>query len=397
MLFTWLRNFGGRKARVMAGRQGPSPARRARFRPHLEGLEERLVLNNTDISIVGQSNLNPVQVGKTLTYTFTITNNGPQDNNGGATFTDTLPSTVTITSATIQSSYATQADVHLSGNTITINLHYLGSTTGGGVPDIVTIKVTPNATGELDNTASVDVGPGNTDPNPGNNQVTVTNLVTSGPVTANQAWVAQAYRDLLFREADMGGLNFYSSQLDNGASRFQVALALQASSEYRTALIQQDYLNLLQRNVDPQGLNFYLNFMAAGGTSDQVFASIVGSPEYYQTRAGQDPNGWFAAAYSDILQRSPDANGQRFFSLQLVKGATHAQVALQMLVSSEGAQIEIQSDYQQFLGRAADPNGLDFYTKAITSNPSASAAGFTTEDVIAAILASPEYAAKLSF
>src|SRR5262249_59513060 len=93
--------------------------------------------------------------------------------------------------------------------------------------------------------------------------------------------------DVLHREADPGGLAFFSSALDNGqANRSMVALAIQSSPEYQTNEVQSLYQLLLHRPADPTGLATFTSFLAVGGTLEQAEAIVAGSSEYLQTRAG---------------------------------------------------------------------------------------------------------------
>jgi len=98
-----------------------------------------------DLVVTKTDSPDPVAVGSTLTYTVSVTNNGPADATG-VTLTDTLPAGVTFVSAT-----PSQGSCTHSGGTVTCPL----GTLANGAMASVTITVTPTATGILTNTASV--------------------------------------------------------------------------------------------------------------------------------------------------------------------------------------------------------------------------------------------------
>jgi uncharacterized repeat protein (TIGR01451 family) len=117
-----------------------------------------------DLAIVKTASPGAVR-GSSLTYTLTVTNNGP-DRTTGVTVTDSLPGTVTFQ----------------SGDAVTGNLLGDGdgdlrarSSGANGATATVTIVVTPTVAGAITNTASV--GGGVTDPSPGNNSSSVTTTV----------------------------------------------------------------------------------------------------------------------------------------------------------------------------------------------------------------------------
>jgi uncharacterized repeat protein (TIGR01451 family) len=132
-------------------------------------------LGNLDISVSKTDSPDPVTVGNNLTYTITVSNNGPETATG-VILTDTLPSSVTYVSAT-----STLGSCSESGNTVTCNI----GTLSNGASATVTIVVTPITAGTITNNATVTCN--ETDSNPSNNTATATTTVNTSP-TGCSSW-----------------------------------------------------------------------------------------------------------------------------------------------------------------------------------------------------------------
>jgi hypothetical protein len=202
--------------------------------------------------------------------------------------------------------------------------------------------------------------------------------------TLHQRFVAAIYRDLLQRQADAGGLAYWTGLLDQGSSPNQIVLGIESSTEYRTLTVMGLYQQLLHRAPDPSGQSYFLNQLAAGATVEQVQAEIAGSPEYFQARGGGSNGGFLAALYQDSLQRAPDPTGQVAFGQALDNGVSPGAVAAAVFGSDEYQQDLIQAVYGRFLHRTADATGLALFTSAMKH-------GARDEDILAAVVGSPEY------
>lgn len=119
-----------------------------------------------DLSVVGSISPLPAVVGAGMTYTFLVTNLGPNPASG-VTLTDTLPSSLTIGQIAI-----TQGTARREGNSITANLGGLAI----GATATVTIAVTPMTAGNLSDTAVV--GGNEPDPASANNTSTIRTSVS---------------------------------------------------------------------------------------------------------------------------------------------------------------------------------------------------------------------------
>jgi uncharacterized repeat protein (TIGR01451 family) len=122
------------------------------------------------ISMTGAPN--PVTTGSNLTYSITVTNNGP-DSAQGVSVTDTLPAGVTFVSATTSTGSCSGTAA------VTCNL----GTFANAATATITIVVTPTAAGTLTNT--VNVTSATPDPVTTNNSATTSTTVTgsSAPAT----------------------------------------------------------------------------------------------------------------------------------------------------------------------------------------------------------------------
>ncbi|HEY6168232.1 MAG TPA: DUF11 domain-containing protein, partial [Verrucomicrobiae bacterium] len=118
-----------------------------------------------DLALSGVGVPNPALVGSSLTYTFTVTNVGPNAATSVA-FTNVVPAGATLLAAS-----SSQGSTTTNGNTVIASL---GSIIAGSVAT-VTVTVTPTAAGSLINTASV--GASENDLNPANNSASITTTV----------------------------------------------------------------------------------------------------------------------------------------------------------------------------------------------------------------------------
>jgi hypothetical protein len=205
----------------------------------------------------------------------------------------------------------------------------------------------------------------------------------------NHLFVNTLYQDLLHRTAEPSGLAFWTSVLEHGASREQVALGMMsASDEYLTNKIQFMYQDLLKRPADAGGSSFFLTAMKSGITDEQAKADIIGSTEYLQTRADHSNAGFLTAAYEDIFIRDADPAGQAFFTQELSQGTSRTDVATQMLASAEYREDVAEGFYEQFLFRTGEAGGLGFWATHLLQ-------GGTYEQVLAGFPGSPEYSTQI--
>lgn len=126
-----------------------------------------------DLALAKTATPDPVQVSSTLTYTLTVTNNGPAIATG-VTIQDTLPAGITLQTTMPGAPVCTVA-----GTTVRCALGSVAS----GASATVTLSGMVTAAHGLTNTASV--GAQEPDPNPGDNTATVTTTGNTPPLADN--------------------------------------------------------------------------------------------------------------------------------------------------------------------------------------------------------------------
>ena len=116
----------------------------------------------------------------------------------------------------------------------------------------------------------------------------------------------------------------------------------------------KDYTSLLHRAPDAAGLDVWVKMLEHGAVPEQVDAGLATSPEYFALH-GSTAAGWLDGLYHDFLGRNPDPGGLTVWENQLAANVSPNSVALGFTESPERYANAIAADYQQFLGRAVDP------------------------------------------
>lgn len=114
---------------------------------------------------------------------------------------------------------------------------------------------------------------------------------------AGQAY--RLYRAALARAPDDAGLGYQVNALDHGLSLPQLAGNFMASPEFQqkygtlddTTFITQLYRNVLAREPEPAGLQYYQQRLAEGATREQVLLGFSESPENQALVIGSIANG----------------------------------------------------------------------------------------------------------
>jgi Domain of unknown function (DUF4214) len=127
---------------------------------------------------------------------------------------------------------------------------------------------------------------------------------------------------------------------------------------------------------------------AGSGTTFTATASAINTSEFSNaigsSTPDQAPNQNFVTiAYGFLLHRVPDPSSAHWVNL-LNNGTTPAQVLLNIQGSPEYLSDQVSAMYTSYLKRAADQQGLQFWTNFLL-------AGGTFEQVAAELVSSPEY------
>jgi hypothetical protein len=182
-----------------------------------------------------------------------------------------------------------------------------------------------------------------------------------GNFSPNEAFLNQAYLDILGRRFDDAGHASWMSQMQQGMSREEVIQRIENSPECQLRKINQAYHDMLGRNVDAAGLAAWSTLLANGGTMTNVRAGIAASTEF------GSGSGFLDKLYNRALNRAADQAGRNYWSGQLAAGVSESDVALAFFNSKEFLGSEVTAFYQNFLDRAVDPAGEDFWISVLHS------------------------------
>lgn len=192
------------------------------------------------------------------------------------------------------------------------------------------------------------------------------------PTEAGDArYVRWLYTEVLNRCYEPSALDYWTTQLNYGISRFTLAqlfiesdeaLITEATSQFRfylprgTEPTPGDYINAVSRmRADHTNIGLEIDLLS----SDNLFGRIAtDAPEQRVER-------WLQLTYHTMLGRDVDDAGLAWFSAYLGATPTLEQrtaVATFLARSTEGTHLRIQKAYRSTLGRMADPSGLTYWS-----------------------------------
>ena len=219
------------------------------------------------------------------------------------------------------------------------------------------------------------------------------NLFTSSTAT----FVNQLYVDLLGRQADPGGLSFWTSQINNHLkTRSQAALGFFLSPEFNAAssLVTNCYLGILTRDPDMGGWLDWARAIRGGLTPSGLATAFLNSPEGQGHYGGLDNAAFVNAAYVNVLRRPADSGGLAYWLGQLNSGAlTRSSLLLAFIMSPEfinrtGNRTIVDQLYMSLLRRQGENAGVAAWTSDLNS-------GVPLDTIINGFIASAEYRLRI--
>ena len=205
---------------------------------------------------------------------------------------------------------------------------------------------------------------------------------------ANQ--INDIYRDVLERDSDNEGTNYWLEELTSGRQtlddiRSNIEKSDEAANlESNKEFIEEQYQTGLDRGTDQDvdqyggGMGYWLKDLATGQSREDVAANIRRSDEF-STQAEDYLDG----LYENILERDPDTEGLDYWKEQLVSGnQTREDVEDNINRSDEKW---LGDTYKAELGRSLGDEGREYWLEDMNER------GQTREQVLANIRRSDEY------
>jgi hypothetical protein len=250
---------------------------------------------------------------------------------------------------------------------------------------------------------------------PGTQEALLVDGQLSVGTDTDEATVQRLYEGLLDRGNDPSGIEYWTDQLLAGDSKTDIAQGFLNSSEYTAAhgtmtdaqFVESLYTGLLGRTAEQTGLTFWTGALGSGETRAAVAVAIADSAEAKAHLTPDTSEVWAANSlgatvyqtYETGLGRIPELDqGLPFWKGLLGSALSPQEFAavfttepeFQALHAGQSDSAYVSSLYENGLGRAPDPSGLQFWDGLLTGGAA------TRADVLAGISQSAEASAHLT-
>ncbi|AWN39935.1 hypothetical protein DK389_04490 [Methylobacterium durans] len=171
----------------------------------------------------------------------------------------------------------------------------------------------------------------------------------------NLSFVQALYQTALDRAGDTGGVQYWTSSLDQGLSRADAIVSFAFSAEnlaglqsaYSAGIFTADadageaarlYYGLLNRAPDAGGLQYWSGALKGGLSDADAAQSFIGSTEHQVKYASLTDAAFVDTLYQNALGRQADTGGHDYWAGILAQGGSRASVAVGITQSDEAHQ-----------------------------------------------------------
>ena len=167
------------------------------------------------------------------------------------------------------------------------------------------------------------------------------------------------YQNVLGREGEASGVQFYLDAFNNGATRGDVVVGFANSPEfqfrtqvesdaYATSEFLEDaagkifrlYDAAFDRIPDAGGFDFNIQALDDGLTVGDLVPNFFNSPEFQNTYGQLSDDAFIELLYENVLGREPDAGGRQFYRDALASGVSRVDVLLGFSESPENQSLQ---------------------------------------------------------
>jgi hypothetical protein len=174
---------------------------------------------------------------------------------------------------------------------------------------------------------------------------------TGNADSANARFIVDGYQQLLGRAADDDGLDFHLSRLTAGgdASRYAFTYAMLFSVEGSGQEVERAYAGLLGRPADPTGDAYWTAHLQGHGVLD-LRVLLMSSDEYWNG-SGDSEADWLEALYQDVLGRASDPTGLEYWLGEVGAGVERPLIVAGLYLSDEALGHRVDDYYDETLSR----------------------------------------------
>lgn len=183
------------------------------------------------------------------------------------------------------------------------------------------------------------------------------------PSAQDIRYVDGVHRRFMGRAATAGEKHLWGTYLRDRGSRSGFVNHVVGSDEYARHLVDDAYRWILRRPADAGGLQAWTGVVERTARDDAMVSGLAGSVEYFEKRGKRDHLIFLEALYQDLLGRGIDTSGVATWGARLADGSmSRTQVAFTVLQSEEYARRAVGKSYALVLGRWPDEPGWDYWS-----------------------------------